>query len=602
MPVIFGEIAPQSVCVRYGLSIGAYMAPAVLVFMWILAPIAWPTAKLLDYLLGEDHGTMYKKAGLKTLVQLHKTLGTTPESRLIEDEVNIINSVLDLKDKRVDEVMTPMDDVFTMSADTVLDERMMDTILSQGYSRIPIYAPDNNRNFIGMLLVKILITYDPEDASRVRDFALATLPETHPDTSCLDIINFFQEGKSHMVLVSDHPGSDHGALGVVTLEDVIEELIGEEIVDESDVFIDVHKAMRRLTPAETKRYRMSKNNKLVEIEEGMMSESEREGDKAEGEDTPLLKTESRKSSIAANGTQQAHGTTFIMRRKSSTASDSAREASKTVPLKSSNVADLRPHLKHLGPSNLAVKPRETRYKSVKIKPGVGTIPEGQPAATGAPSPLRSEAMSMTKREGSSERAPLLASAGPPASNGVAALQNGYGTNDGSIAARMRGMSDGNKTPPSEATRRAEENTTSPPAAPPKTERRPTSRKYLQIPDRKYVADGSQDENDELGEMQSPSRERSKSRRAARSGSITETTVDVGGLKKVVLDPHSSSNSDDPEGSTGDAASKSRTNLLQSEGPSSGAATEDDAATSAQPGGAKKKKKKKKGKKKGGIAD
>ena len=235
MPVIFGEIAPQSVCVRYGLSIGAYMAPAVLVFMWILAPIAWPTAKLLDYLLGEDHGTMYKKAGLKTLVQLHKTLGTTPESRLIEDEVNIINSVLDLKDKRVDEVMTPMDDVFTMSADTVLDERMMDTILSQGYSRIPIYAPDNNRNFIGMLLVKILITYDPEDASRVRDFALATLPETHPDTSCLDIINFFQEGKSHMVLVSDHPGSDHGALGVVTLEDVIEELIGEEIVDESDM-------------------------------------------------------------------------------------------------------------------------------------------------------------------------------------------------------------------------------------------------------------------------------------------------------------------------------------------------------------------------------
>ena len=75
-----------------------------------------------------------------------------------------------------------MGDVFTMSADTVLDERMMDIILSQGYSRIPIYAPDNNRNFIGMLLVKILITYDPEDAKRVRDFSLATLPETAPYT------------------------------------------------------------------------------------------------------------------------------------------------------------------------------------------------------------------------------------------------------------------------------------------------------------------------------------------------------------------------------------------------------------------------------------
>jgi len=203
------------------------MAPFVLGLMWIMAPVAWPTAKLLDWLLGEDHGTTYKKAGLKTLVTLHKTMGTTPDERLNEDEVTIISAVLDLKEKPIGDIMTPMNDVFTMSADTVLDVKMMDTILSQGYSRIPIYAPDNQRNFIGMLLVKILITYDPEDCARVRDFSLATLPETAPRTSCLDIVNFFQEGKSHMVLVSDFPGEDRGALGVVTLEDVIEELIGE---------------------------------------------------------------------------------------------------------------------------------------------------------------------------------------------------------------------------------------------------------------------------------------------------------------------------------------------------------------------------------------
>lgn len=203
------------------------MSPAVLVLMWIMAPVAWPTAKLLDWLLGEDHGTVYKKAGLKTLVTLHKTLGTAPGERLNEDEVTIISAVLDLKDKSVGSIMTPMGDVFTMSADTILDEKMMATILSQGYSRIPIYAPENRRDFIGMLLVKILITYDPEDCARVRDFALATLPETAPETSCLDIVNFFQEGKSHMVLVSDFPGQNKGALGVVTLEDVIEELIGE---------------------------------------------------------------------------------------------------------------------------------------------------------------------------------------------------------------------------------------------------------------------------------------------------------------------------------------------------------------------------------------
>ena len=203
------------------------MSPLVLVLMYILGPVAWPTAKLLDWLLGEEHGNVYKKAGLKTLVDLHKTLGTSPHERLNQDEVTIISAVLDLKDKPVGSIMTPIDDVFTIPSDTVLDEKTMDIILSAGYSRIPIYAPDNEKNFVGMLLVKILITYDPEDGKRVSEFALATLPETRPETSCLDIVNFFQEGKSHMVLVSDFPGEDEGALGVVTLEDVIEELIGE---------------------------------------------------------------------------------------------------------------------------------------------------------------------------------------------------------------------------------------------------------------------------------------------------------------------------------------------------------------------------------------
>jgi hypothetical protein len=56
-------------------------------------------------------------------------------------------------------------------------------------------------------------------------------------------------GKSHMVLVSDSPGDCHGALGVVTLEDVIEELIGEEIIDETDVFVDVSRHLKRMSPA-----------------------------------------------------------------------------------------------------------------------------------------------------------------------------------------------------------------------------------------------------------------------------------------------------------------------------------------------------------------
>lgn len=255
--VIFGEIIPQSICVRYGLPLGAYFAPFVQVLMYILAPLAVPTAKLLDYVLGEDHGTMYKKAGLKSLVTLHQSMGI---ERLNEDEVTIISAVLDLKDKPISNIMTPIEDVFVLASDAILDEKLVEQILLTGFNRIPIHAPNEPANFVGMLLVRTLITYDPEDSLPISAFSLATLPETSPDTSCLNILNYFQEGKSHMVAVSKNPGAVTGVVGVVTLEDVIEELIGEEIVDESDVYVDVHRAIRRVTPAPLL-YRKNANKK-----------------------------------------------------------------------------------------------------------------------------------------------------------------------------------------------------------------------------------------------------------------------------------------------------------------------------------------------------
>lgn len=575
------------------------MSPVVLVLMWIMAPVAWPTAKLLDWLLGEDHGTMYNKPGLKTLVQLHKTLGTSPNDRLMEDEVTIISSVLDLKDKPVGDIMTPMQDVFIMSADTVLDEKMMDTILSQGYSRIPIYAPDNSRNFIGMLLVKILITYDPEDCKRVRDFALATLPETGPYTSCLDIINFFQEGKSHMVLCSDYPGQDKGALGVVTLEDVIEELIGEEIIDESDVFVDVHKAIRRLAPAPRQRY-----GKLLGSLEN----------EAGTEDTPLLAKEDADSTSRKPSFSNGQGTTFMMRRKSSNASESRIEAMKrAVPVRS-NTQGLMKHLTHLGPSNVASRPKSTKFSSVKIKPGVGTIPEGQQTTTGIdapdkPNPIAEEPHSDIIGDG--EGADLLHNAGVDASSGVVSvIQAGYGTmtpqsrshsrpgtREAEIAA-VADEEDPSKMSPMAASRQAEakahitdeqiqqavqqtendlnhddDRSRSPmnitgitlkrdpspsengrPATPPKTSSNNSSHSSPKHPERTqsgfsnsgklvvgphHDADARSIEDDDA----SPSRDRSATRRVARSGSITETTVDINGMKKMVLDTNSSSDDD-----------------------------------------------------------
>ena len=394
--------------------------------MWLLVPVAWPTAKLLDWLLGEDHGTMYKKAGLKTLVTLHRTLGTTPGERLNKDEVTIISAVLDLKDKTVGSIMTPMDDVFTLSVETVLDEAMMNTILAEGYSRIPIHSPDNNRNFLGMLLVKMLITYDPEDCLRVCDFQLATLPETRPETSCLDIVNFFQEGKSHMVLVSDFPGEPYGALGVVTLEDVIEELIGEEIIDESDVFIDVHKAIRRMHPAP--RFRVPQSEIVVQDpRDQIQDETDIFDAKIKHhptepllDDKETLAAEHKPSMTELGRSPTTASTTVVARRRSSGQSEPAAIRS--------SAPDIRQHLRHLGPSNRAAQPKQTRISTVKIKPGVdqmASVPETRQLQVDGKKPLSRPQSAQEPTEATNDESSALLSAGHGASDAVHAVK--YGT-------------------------------------------------------------------------------------------------------------------------------------------------------------------------------
>ncbi|ROV89457.1 hypothetical protein VMCG_10202 [Cytospora schulzeri] len=514
--VIFGEVVPQSVCVRYGLAIGGYMSTPVLLMMYLMAPVAWPTAKLLDWILGEDHGTVYKKSGLKTLVTLHHNMGPQAQ-RLNEDEVTIIGAVLELKEKPVHDVMTPMDDVFVLSEEAVLNEEMIDMILSAGYSRIPIHEAGNPTNYIGMLLVKILITYDPEDCRKVRDFPLATLPETRPETSCLDIINFFQEGKSHMVLVSESPGDDHGALGVVTLEDVIEELIGEEIIDESDVYIDVHKAIRRMAPAPKARYqrRLSQGHPLPDGNDGKSSE-----DTKVGEEDPSDNYENSKKRYNAvpepNEHRDRSGSpmtgTFLLRRTSAGV-DGRME---NVPVRAS-YNDIRQHLKHLGPSNPASNPKATKSTTVKIKPG--TVLQDQPrSSTVAEEAIREEPQD--EDDDGDETTSLLRGKLAP-KDGVQALAQSYGAAGSATLSRGPG-----NVPPIKPEQRS----------------------------------GSGSDTSPTG---SNSPYGPKKGLFARSGSITENVVESRGIRKVVLETTSSNSDEDDEqqGGLGQSAKiASRSNM------------------------------------------
>ncbi|KAJ7350022.1 hypothetical protein DFH08DRAFT_958952 [Mycena albidolilacea] len=233
--VVFG-IIPQAVSVRYGLSIGAACTPFVLALMYLFAPIAYPIARILDAALGTHETHTYKKAELKSFLQFHRT----GEEPLHDDEISILNGVLELNTKH---------DVVTLSASDILDHALVDTLILSGYSRFPVHEPHDPDSFLGLLLIKKLINYDTGLALPVSALPLSILPEAPPSINCFQALDYFQTGRAHLLLISRMPGKPGGAIGVITLEDIIEEILSEEIVDETDRYQDnISKALaKRLT-------------------------------------------------------------------------------------------------------------------------------------------------------------------------------------------------------------------------------------------------------------------------------------------------------------------------------------------------------------------
>lgn len=216
--------------------------------MYFLAPIAWPVAKLLDWVLGTNEQHTYKKAQLKSFLQFHRT-GDEP---LRDDEITILNGVLELNTKKVEAIMTPLRDTLILSAGDILDYASVHAMLQTGYSRFPVHEKGNQGAFIGLFLVKTLLTYDPKLALPVSAFPLSILPEASPSINCFQALDYFQTGRAHLLLISRTPGLPGGAIGVLTLEDIIEEIISEEIIDETDQYEDNHskrRAHRHTTPS-----------------------------------------------------------------------------------------------------------------------------------------------------------------------------------------------------------------------------------------------------------------------------------------------------------------------------------------------------------------
>ncbi|XP_008798904.2 DUF21 domain-containing protein At2g14520 [Phoenix dactylifera] len=307
--LLFGEIIPQSVCSRYGLAIGAAVAPIVRVLVWICFPVAYPISKLLDFLLGDGHVALFRRAELKTLVTLHGN-AAGKGGELTHDETTIIAGALELSEKKASDAMTPLSQTFAVDINAKLDRNLMQLILDKGHSRVPVYY-EKPTNIIGLILVKNLLSIHPDDEVPIKSVTIRKIPRVLEDMPLYDILNEFQKGHSHMAVVvkqrvateqpsniadgdlrlnvdgdkpnerilesskklrkwKSHPSNSHKlnrassrgkkrsgddvlqiedkplpiinedeeAIGIITMEDVIEELLQEEIFDETDYHED----------------------------------------------------------------------------------------------------------------------------------------------------------------------------------------------------------------------------------------------------------------------------------------------------------------------------------------------------------------------------
>lgn len=238
--VIFGEIIPQAACSRYALHIGAFFVPVVKVLLLCLYPIAKPLAFGLDYWLGAEIGTIHTRKELSELLRIHVQHGA-----MDIEQGNVAQGAIEYQDKLVKSVMTPKKACYMVSADDILSFRKITEIFKSGYSRIPVYERDRN-DIIGLLLVKDLIFVDPEDKTSVRNFIQIfgrSFLMVWPDGTLADTMRLFKSGNSHIAIVRDVEEQAVGdpqyvVAGVITLEDILEEIIGDEIVDETDIFLD----------------------------------------------------------------------------------------------------------------------------------------------------------------------------------------------------------------------------------------------------------------------------------------------------------------------------------------------------------------------------
>ena len=223
--LIFGEVTPKSLAKEMPETIATAVAPVLSLLMLVLTPLTWLFSqwkRLLNHFVHSSESDTITEGELMTMVSEAENDG-----ELTDRESELIRSAIEFDDVEVEEILTPRVDVVAVADDISLEE-LAQTFAESGYSRLPVYHGTID-NIIGVVHEKDFYIARLKKATKIDDLVAPTLYTTG-STQISQLLRTLREQHHHMAVVVDEYG---GTEGIITLEDILEELVGE-IWDEHD--------------------------------------------------------------------------------------------------------------------------------------------------------------------------------------------------------------------------------------------------------------------------------------------------------------------------------------------------------------------------------
>lgn len=249
--LFFSEIVPKTL----GVTFAGRLAPIIIyplrAMVFTLKPIIWLLRAVTKILPSKENEDTISGEEIQTIAALSRKSGD-----IEENEEKVINNIIELKNKTVRDVMTPRTVTFSLEEKMTVAEAMQTVTRLNSHSRIPVYGEEVD-DITGIVMRKDILQAAAEDKDELTLKMIRRPAHFVPEMAALNgiLVDFFDR-RQHLFIVVD----EYGAMtGIISMEDVIEEIVGREIIDESDKAQDMRELARRRNIASMKQHQ-EKNN------------------------------------------------------------------------------------------------------------------------------------------------------------------------------------------------------------------------------------------------------------------------------------------------------------------------------------------------------